>query len=146
MGVEDPWLDRATNYCWDQLSEAPVKDAHTLLGALTFLEYAPDRQGAEALSQKVAEQVFQAEYFTLEVPVQSYTMTPLHFAPTPSSRARSLFSDEVIEAHLGDLLSRQEDDGGWPIFWNAPGEAARSEWRARWTLDAISTLRAYGRL
>jgi hypothetical protein len=146
IGVEDTWLDRATNYCWDQLSGAPLKDAHTLLGALTFLEHVPDRERAEVVFQKVAPQILQAEYFTLEVPVQSYAMTPLHFAPTPAARARSLFSDEVIAAHLGDLLSRQEDDGGWPIFWNAPGDAARSEWRARWTLHAVSALGAYGRL
>jgi hypothetical protein len=146
MGVEDPWLDRATEYCWDCLSEAPAKDAHTLLGALTFLEHVPDRPRAEALFGKVVGQVFQADYFTVEVPVQSYAMTPLHFAPTPADRARSLFSNEVIEAHLDDLQARQQADGGWPIFWNAPGDAARSEWRARWTLDAISTLSAYGRI
>jgi hypothetical protein len=146
MGVEDPWLDRATAYCWDRLSTSTGAEAHRLLGALTFLEHVPDRERAEALFGKVVDRVFQADYFTLEVPVQSYTMTPLHFAPTPAARARKLFSDEVIEAHLDDLRDRQQDDGGSPIFWEAPGGAARAEWRARWTLDALSTLEAYGRL
>ena len=37
-------------------------------------------------------------------------------------------------------------DAGLSIFWEPPGPAAVEEWRGRWTLDALLTLRAYGRL
>ena len=53
-------------------------------------------------------------------------------------------SDPVIATTFPDLLRRQQPDGGWPITWDAPGPAAICEWRGRWTLEAISTLVAYG--
>jgi hypothetical protein len=146
LGVGHPWLDRATDYCWEALSEAPVKDAHTLLGAVTFLEHTPDRGRAEGFFRKVADKIFEADWFNLDLPVQSYGLTPLHFAPSPQAYCRPLFSDEVIDAHLEDLRARQEEDGGWPILWDPPGPAAQSEWRGRWTLDAVSVLDAYDRL
>ena len=94
----------------------------------------------------MAAQVFEAEYFLLEAPVTRYGLTPLHFAPTPDSPGRALFDDAVIDAHLDDLLARQQEDGGWPIYWEPPGPAARCEWRGRWTLEALCALHHYGRL
>jgi hypothetical protein len=82
----------------------------------------------------------------METPVRTYGLTPLHFAPAPDSPLRRLFDDAVIEAHLDDLAGRQQNDGGWPIHWAPPEGAATDEWRGRWTLDALRTLRAYGRI
>lgn len=52
----------------------------------------------------------------------------------------------MIEAHFDALASKQLDDGGWPLSLEPPGEAARAEWRGKWTLDALAVLRAYGRV
>ena len=73
-------------------------------------------------------------------------LTPLHLAPTPESPWRAFFSDAVIEAHLDRLVAGQQDDGGWPITWDPTSEASRCEWRAIWTVEAVSKLAAYGRL
>jgi hypothetical protein len=146
LGVEHAWLERATRTAWQMLAEEPIGDAHTLLGAFSFLETAGDAERAEKLRPRLRDQLLKASYFAYAVPVTRYALTPLHFAPTPDTPARGLFPDAVIEAHLDDLLAKQQEDGGWPIFWEAPGPAAHSEWRGRWTLDALSALRAYGRL
>ena len=145
QGVDHPWLEQVTAICWKRLEE-PLGEAHLLLGALQFLEHAPDRERADALYDSVARQVPAAQWFRLETPVTSYGLTPLHFAPTPDARCRSVFAGDVIEAHLADLSQQQQEDGGWPIYWEPPGPAALSAWRSRWTLDAISALHAWGRL
>jgi len=76
-----------------------------------------------------------------------YDVTPLILCPTPEAIARSAFSDEIIDAHLDELAAQQQQhDGGWPITWEAPGAGAAIEWRGRFTLDALITLRAYGRI
>ena len=75
-----------------------------------------------------------------------YGVTPLILCPTPEAIARSAFSDEIIDAHLDELAAQQQHDGGWPITWEAPGAGAAIEWRGRFTLDALITLRAYGRI
>ena len=67
-------------------------------------------------------------------------------APEADSRWRSLFTDAQIQGHLDRLLKNQQDDGGWPIAWEPPSEAARCEWRGAVTLGALRTLTSYGRL
>lgn len=140
LGVTHPWLDRATSWCLSAIAERTFPSAHTLRAALLLVE------GRETLRERVLGQLADAEWFTLEVPVTTYTLTPLHFAPAPEAPARTFFADDVIEAHLDDLIARQQEDGGWPILWEAPGAAAVCEWRGRWTLDALLALRAYGRI
>ncbi len=146
LGAEHAWLDRATEWCLEQIPAEPIVSAHTLRCVFGLLESLPDRERATELLEIVRPQLFEAEWFTLDVPVTTYTLTPLHFAPAPGGFASSFFDYVVIEAHLDDLLARQQDDGGWPIHWEAPAGAATAEWRGRWTLDALLTLRAYGRI
>lgn len=146
LGVENPWRERATEWCLARIENETFSSAHTLKCVFTLLAQLPDRDRAEALFERVAPQLADAEWFTLDTGWTTYTLTPLHFAPSPTSPAKRLFSDELIEAHLDDLLTRQKADGGWPVLWDAPGPAAVCEWRGRWTLDALLTLRAYDRL
>jgi hypothetical protein len=69
-----------------------------------------------------------------------------HFAPRPDSLARRLFTDEIIDAHLDALVAAQQEDGGWPINWQVWTPATGLEWRGWATIEALKTLRAYGRL
>ena len=64
----------------------------------------------------------------------------------PDAVGRHAFPDELLETHLEHLLSQQQEDGGWPISFEPPSPAAALEWRGRWTLDALSTLRAYAKI
>ena len=126
------------------LLESPPREAHSLLYATYFVDHLPDRELAQRLFDVVAEALPKASFFIPQAPVEDYGLTPLHFASSPASNWRLLFTDAQIEAHLQDLLDRQQPDGGWPISWDAPGPAAYNEWRGRWTLEAIDTLVAYG--
>jgi len=74
------------------------------------------------------------------------THTPLQFATSPTHPLRHFFSGTVIEGFLDRLMTEQQEDGGWPIDWPAPGTTARNEWRAIRTLEALQALSAYGRL
>jgi hypothetical protein len=144
QGVQHPWLKRATEHCCQLLIEEPPKEAHTLVSASHLVEHLPDRDLAEQIFTRLAAALPGASFFIPFAPVQGYGLTPLHFAPSPGSRWRQVFSDEQIEGHLKNLASRQQPDGGWPISWDPPGPAAACEWRGRWTYEALSTLVAYG--
>jgi hypothetical protein len=145
-GADHEWLSRATETCCAMVLSEPPAEAHTLLGATRLIDHLPDRIMAERLAEQVAEVLPTARFFLPTAPVTDYGLTPLHFAPNPQSRWRSLFSDEQIDAHLRDLLGSQRADGGWPIRWNPPTGSAELEWRGRWTLEAIGALIAYGRI
>lgn len=144
QGVQHPWLARATETCCDILLTQPPDEAHGLVCAPIFAEHLPDKQLGDRIETMLATQLKTARFFIPEAPVLDYGLTPLHFAPSPESRWRNLFTAEQIHGHLEDLKSKQMDDGGWPISWDPPGPAAICEWRGRWTLDAIKILTAYG--
>jgi hypothetical protein len=146
QGVEHPWLARATHACCEILLQNPPREAHALRSAAHLVEYLPDRQMAEDLAERITVALPEASFFIPHAPVTTYGLTPLHFATSPGSRWRSLFTQDQVDGHLADLLDRQQEDGGWPISWETPGPASRSEWRGRWTLEALSVLVAYGAL
>ncbi|WP_019585331.1 hypothetical protein [Deinococcus apachensis] len=81
----------------------------------------------------------------------AYGINPLSAAPTPASPlARPL--EEPLAAALTHLLTSQAEDGSWAPNWSWGGQfpdvwpRAEREWRSVRTLEALLTLRAWGRL
>jgi hypothetical protein len=147
LQVEHAWVDQAAGWCWGQLAAAELPaDAHALREVLVFLEHAPERDRADAIAGKVRDQLATASWFRLDPDDSGYGLSPLSIAPAADSRWRVLFSEEVLSAHLDRLQRDQQPDGGWPITWEPPSEAARLEWRGVVTLDALRTLVSHGRL
>jgi hypothetical protein len=147
MGVDHPWLGRATDWCFRTLEEdGPPGEVHALRCVARFLDAVPDRARAEALSPSVAAALPGAPLYQEKPDPDAYGLTPLEFAPSPASLARSWFDDDLIEHHLDHLEALQQPDGGWPIAWQPPSDACLFEWRGMVTIHALRTLRAYERL
>ena len=145
-GIEHPWLDAATRFCWRQLDLALPTDAHTILETLVFLEHVSGRQRAEGFIPRVLGELRTATFFLADPGDPAYGLTPLHFAPAPSSRWRTAFSDEEIDAWLRRLERDQQRDGGWPLTWSAPSTSSQLAWRGQKTLWALTVLAAHRRL
>lgn len=147
LGFEHPWRDRATSYTWAAVEDGRglEGDAHTLRELLSFLEHVPEADRAEAAAHTVAERLPTVQWYKAGADDPGYGVTPLDYAPTPGSRWRRLFPDEQIESHLDRLERDQQPDGGWPITWEPPGQAAALAYRGIVTLGAARTLVAYGR-
>jgi hypothetical protein len=147
LGVDHPWRAQATEYCWQRLAPGnPLGDAHTLSEVMIFLANVPDRDRADQHARAIAAHFDDIDMFHLDPDAEGYGVTPLQIAPEPGSRWRALFSDALIDRHLDRLLKSQLDDGGWPISWEPPSQAATLEWRGVVTLAALRTLTAYGRI
>ncbi len=145
QGIEHPWLEQAIAWCWQRLAQ-PIDETHAIRAALNFLQFAPERARAEALALTVAGQAYGTRYFKAAPGPGNYGLTPLQLAPTPDAVGRAAFPEALLTAHLDDLLASQASDGGWPITWVPPGPGAAAEWRGVWTLEALTSLRAYGRI
>ena len=113
---------------------------------LIFLEHSPERDRAEAMAAKVGSQLASASMFRLDPDDTSYGLSPLSLAPFADSPWRSLFTDEVIQAHLDRVELDQQADGGWQVSWEPPSQAALLEWRGIVTLGSLRTLVSYGRI
>ncbi|MGH9037137.1 MAG: hypothetical protein ACRD0O_15360 [Acidimicrobiia bacterium] len=144
MGIDHPWRDRATAWCWSALDEGGFPDdAHAMSEVLVFLEHVPDRDRAETFAPRVGEWLPKLNHYRADPADPAYGVTPLHLAPTPGSSWRRLFTDDLIEGHLDRLVADQQPDGGWAITWEPPGVTATLEWRGVQTLWALRVLAAY---
>jgi hypothetical protein len=139
FGVAHPWLDQATAFSFAELEREPPEDAHAIREALRFLAHAPDRERAEELRPAVVARLDGASYFVADPDDEAYGVTPLEYDG-------DLFRRELLEAHVDRLASEQAADGGWPLRWDPPSEAARSDWRGSRTVTALHTLRRHGRV
>ena len=147
LRADHVWLAEATSYCWEQLTGPDLPtEAHALSEVFVFLAHVPERDRADAVAARVREQLAGASLFRADPDDPGYGLSPLAFAPRADSRWRGLFTDDALAAHLDRLQRDQQADGGWPITWEPPGEAAVLEWRGIVTLDALRTLVSYGRL
>ena len=104
------------------------------------------RDRADKHAAALAKSLVSVPMFHLDPGTEGYGLNPLHLAPAATSRWRSLFTDEQIDGHLDKLQRSQQPDGGWPIRWEPPSEAATLEWRGIVTLQALRTLTSYGRM
>jgi hypothetical protein len=144
-GVAHRWLGPATQFCWRAIEGAPNSEFHDLMPMIAFLDNVPDRARANLALAAIAEVIAAPGVVALDVYAAGYVHKPLEWAPRPTSFCRKLFDDAVIESHLHALAARQQDDGGWPIFWEPISAGVALEWRGVVTLQALRTLRAYGR-
>ncbi len=142
--VNHPWLAKATEFCWQKLEQSAEASEHDLMCILLFLEHAPERERAGETFKQMADKVIQ--HTALDANTEGYVQSPLIYAPRPNCWARSLYSNEVIDAHLDALMQKQQSDGGWPISWPAVSPGCELEYRGVVTLTALTTLKAYGRL
>ncbi|MCQ6557494.1 hypothetical protein [Paenibacillus mendelii] len=146
QGIQHPWLEQAVDICLSDISSTRYKDSHTLLNAFCLLESLPQTDDTQMIYTKLSDELYQADFFCLEAPSRTYGLTPLDFSPASDSYCRRIFSDKIIQDHLEALESQQEEDGGWPILWEPPGEMARLEWRVCRTLRSLITLASYHKI
>lgn len=147
LGVDHPWRAQGAAYCWQQLDSGQLPgDAHALAETFVFLEHVPERDRADKHAALLAANLADVPMFRLDPDAPGYGLSPLHLAPEAGSRWRALFTDAQLNGHLDRLVKDQQPDGGWPISWQPPSEAAVCEWRGIVTLQALRTLVSYGRL
>ena len=136
LGVEHPWLSRATETCLETLENESLGEAHEIAAAAVFVEHVPE---AEHLAPRLAEALPNAQWFLADPEAEGYGVPPTKFP-------REWFDDALYDAHLDRLESQQEDDGGWPVAWQPPGPGSLAAWRAILTIEALKTLKKNGRL
>jgi hypothetical protein len=147
LGLGDhPWVARAGAYVWDALAGLRLGDAYSFRYAVAFLDATPDRDRAERELDALRGRMPADGRLVVEAGVEGEALSPLDVAPRPDHAGRTLFPDALVEAELDRLAAGQQDDGGWTFTWAAWNPAAAWEWRGVVTVDALTTLRAYGRL
>ena len=141
--IPHPWLDRATDYCWQYIEHMQISSGHDFLCVQLFLEHVVDRERAERAFERISAQLISGEHITYDPSTSEYGLMPLTYAPSPQNMSRRLFDTTTIQTHLAALASKQQMDGGWPISWPAVTPACELEYRGIVTINALKTLKAY---
>jgi hypothetical protein len=148
-GVDAAWIDRAERWCWDELDGLGQLDQYQVEALAVLLPHAGETDRAASATSRLCSMLASGEVISLDPDAPAArpdAHTPLHVASRPDAVLRPAFEDEIMDRFLDRLAGEQLDDGGWSIAWPAPGPAAVAEWRAIVTIEALDTLRAYGRL
>lgn len=146
LGLDHPWLAKATTYVWGAMAHLKLSEPYSLRYTVHFLDAVPDRARAEAEIDALADRMPDDGILRVEAGVEGETLSALDVAPRPDHAGARLFPRPLIDALLDELADAQQDDGGWTFSWPAWNPAAAFEWRGVVTLQALTTLRAYGRL
>lgn len=150
------WLFRATDFCWQRIESLETSHPYEVEAAVAFLDSAPDRPRARAAAERLGRLVRDRRLAVLDpARAESWPLAPGYapgehhfpydFARTPGSLARAWFTDEEIARCLDHLAGRQQEDGGWPVTWRQWATVPTLEARPMVTIEALRTLRAYGR-
>jgi len=143
--VEHDWVAEAEAFCWQAIAKINRTQFHELMPVIAFLEHAADRARADKTMEQILARIAAPDAVALDPDAAGYVHMPLEWAPTPQHPCRRLFSESVIVKHLDALAAKQREDGGWPISWDPISPAVELEWRGIRTVDALRTLKAYGR-
>jgi hypothetical protein len=155
LGAAHPWLDAATGFCWQRVDAITETHPYEARNALNFLDSAPDRDRAQRAAQRLGELVRDAGYFLDPAHPERAVLGPGYaegehqlphdYAPAPDSLARRWFTDAELDRSLAHLEAAGFADGGWTVPWGFWTPVTEFEWRPHATIEALSTLRAYGR-
>ncbi len=140
--TDDEWLDSATDWCWSAIETAEHPSGYWLKNACRFLDAVPDEERARAAIASLAAGVDQSSF----VVADGEGLRALDLSPHPGSRSRDLVGEDLIEAHLDEIESGQQEDGGWMFDFLAWSPAQTTDWRGVVTIDALRCLREHGRL
>ncbi|MFV0133275.1 hypothetical protein ACLGIH_08545 [Streptomyces sp. HMX87] len=154
--VWDAWLFRATDFCWQAVESLRTSHPYEVRAAVSFLDSAPDRSRAQAAADRLGRLVREQRLVVLDPDdLAAYPVPPGYapgehhfphdYASTPDSLARAWFTDDEMARSLDHLAAGQQEDGGWPVTWRQWAPAPVLEARPMVTLEALRTLRAYGR-
>ncbi|WP_269856645.1 hypothetical protein [Streptomyces sp. RPT161] len=147
-GVWHAWLFRATDFCWAAVESLEHPDPQQVQAAVAFLDGVPDRPRAEAVAERLGRLVRRRRLPVLEPaqgPDAHHHYYAYDFAPSPDSLARRWFTNAEMDRALDFLAAAQAPDGGWPLRSQSWTPAAQLERRPILTIEALLTLRAYGR-
>lgn len=150
--IDIPWMLKAEEFIWQEIER--IKEKHVFCHLcvprrLQFLKYTKSRDRAEKALDDLKEWILAEGVLCKDKSDEGWGLYgkphSLCYAPSPESILNPIFSSEMINADLNELINRQEDDGRWDT-WYGLSEGMKLEWAGIQTLWTLKTLKNYDRI
>lgn len=143
---KEQWFQQSDAFVRGKLLEANREDYHDVIQCIAFVRHAPQDARTQQMEQQLLDWLVSDELVERDPYKSGYRHTILDWFPSPDSFGASLVQKEQLTAHLDALVAQQQEDGGWPLPWEAISPACLNEWRGMRAVDNLRVLKAYGRL
>lgn len=144
--IADPWLRKASDWCWAEIDRTKVLGPYDARVVLHFLDHVPDRRRAAAVLEQLRPSILKRDVVDLSSTAKGHVHRPVDFSPEPNRLSRTLFDEKTIERNLDAIERDQRPDGGWAIHFPIWTPITGFEWRGVHTVDMLRVLRANGRI
>lgn len=151
-GLEIPWMQKAEAFVWQEIERIQEKHVFCHLCVprrLQFLQYARNRDKAEKALDDLKGWILADGVICHDKSDEGWGLYgkphSLYYAPSPHSVLNPLFTKEMIDGDLHELIGRQKSDGRWDT-WYGLSEGMKLEWAGIQTLWTLKTLRNYNRI
>ena len=145
-GVTDPWLERASAWCWDRIESDDGLSGYWIKAGIGFLDSVGDAERAKLALAGLTTMLDADGSIAVPGGTEDERLRPLALSPRPGLRSRALFSEAQIDAELDALEAGQQDDGGWVFDFLAWCPGQELDWRGGVTLETLRTLKLHGRI
>jgi len=150
--IDIPWMKKAEAFVWQEIDR--IKEKHVFCHLcvprrLQFLIYTKSKMQAQKALQDLKQWILADGVICTDKSDDGWGLYEkphsLCYAPSPNSMLQSIFSEDMIDADLNELINRQKDDGRWDT-WYGLSEGMKLEWAGIQTLWTLKILKNYNRI
>ncbi|WKK67093.1 hypothetical protein [Lutimonas zeaxanthinifaciens] len=150
--IEIPWMEKAEEFVWQEIER--IKEKHIFCHLcvprrLQFLSHTKSKNKAEKALKDLKKWILTEGVLCNDKSDGGWGLYgkphSLCYAPAPESILNPIFSQEMIDSDLDELIKRQKEDGRWDT-WYGLSEGMKLEWAGIQTLWTLKTLKNYKRI
>lgn len=150
--IKIPWMHYAEQFVWEEIER--IKEKHVFCHLcvprrLQFLQYSKSKNRADKALDELRKWILADGVLCRDKSDEGWGLYgkphSLCYAPSPGSVLYPLFSKEMIDSDLDEIISRQKMDGRWDT-WYGLSEGMKLEWAGIQTLWTLKTLKNYDRI
>ncbi|WP_299550683.1 hypothetical protein [Seonamhaeicola sp.] len=148
-GVDIPWMKKAEQFVWKEFERIKEKHIFCYLCVprwLMFLKYTKNKIKAEKTINDLQNWIMADGVLCKDKSDANWGLYgkphSLNYAPSPGSILYPIFSKDMINSDIKELINRQKNDGRWDT-WYGISEGTKLEWAGIQTLWALKTLKNY---
>jgi len=150
--IDIPWIKAAEEFVWSEFERIHNKHVFCFLCVprwLTFLQYTKSRSKAEQQLHNLKQYILEDGVLCKDKSDDGWGLYEkphsLNYTSAPNDTLHSLFTPEMINSDLDELIRRQKADGRWDT-WYGLSDGMNLEWAGIQTLWTLKVLKSYGRL